>query len=527
MLKGRQTGSMHRGHSWIFRAETHDTMLAWFHDIKELTEKRGEERNEFVRRTHARTLSSGSMKAASIHSVESGIEEDEADKVPFSGEQSVRGNSVAEGAAVYGDEAYIMDDNRSDPGWRPPQRPTPGGRFPSDLNVERGLAAPLSPSSGDSYDETDRDVIAAAGALPGSGVPFAANTSTEPHTDLQQGYDQRSITQSNYDQQHNVQSAYGQPNNLQSNYASQGYANQGNELAGAAVSANNTNAAGIQSYTSGGHPAIAPTSIGAVPVEQASNYGEWMAPMAATAGVGGAALGAGGAHLYHQAHDQHKQPENINDQQQAIPAVGQSSAPIVAATAAPIDAPTRPRGMTESTQDTATAMSYSPSAHTQTTQHTVSTVPTSTSLIGTEAPAPSQTLAAAGIDPHPVVKPMEPAVPLVPAAPLVSSGAYASNTVPLGAASAYSSGNPGVYGRENTVVATSPSVAPTPSVATGPSVNTGPSVTTRPSVAIAPTAATGMDAAGHMRPELPHSAKSVQTISDLHVPGEFPRNIGY
>jgi hypothetical protein len=26
MLKGRQTGSMHRGHSWVFRAESYDTM---------------------------------------------------------------------------------------------------------------------------------------------------------------------------------------------------------------------------------------------------------------------------------------------------------------------------------------------------------------------------------------------------------------------------------------------------------------------------------------------------------------------
>jgi len=29
MLKGRQTGSMHRGHSWVFRAESYDTMMAW------------------------------------------------------------------------------------------------------------------------------------------------------------------------------------------------------------------------------------------------------------------------------------------------------------------------------------------------------------------------------------------------------------------------------------------------------------------------------------------------------------------
>lgn len=125
MLKGRQTGTMHRGHSWIFRAETHDTMLAWYSDLKELTERRGEARNEFVRRTHARTLSSGSMKAASIGSAGSGMEDDEADQVAFSGEQSIRGQSVQDGASGAGaGAAYVMDDRRSEPGWRP-QRPTP------------------------------------------------------------------------------------------------------------------------------------------------------------------------------------------------------------------------------------------------------------------------------------------------------------------------------------------------------------------------------------------------------------------
>jgi len=56
-----------------------------------------------------------------------------------------------------------------------PRRPQPGGRFPSDLNIEqlsqRGLHAPLSPSSGSSGfgDVQDHDV-AAASAIPGSGI---------------------------------------------------------------------------------------------------------------------------------------------------------------------------------------------------------------------------------------------------------------------------------------------------------------------------------------------------------------------
>ena len=82
MLKGRQAGGMHRGHAWVFRAESYDTMLAWFEDIKNLTEKTGAERNEFIRRSHARSVSAGSHKPGSVSS--DGMDEDEADQVPYS-----------------------------------------------------------------------------------------------------------------------------------------------------------------------------------------------------------------------------------------------------------------------------------------------------------------------------------------------------------------------------------------------------------------------------------------------------------
>ena len=56
ILKGRQTGTMHRGHTWVFRAESHDTMMAWYEDIKALTaDKTTQERNDFVR-GHSRSL---------------------------------------------------------------------------------------------------------------------------------------------------------------------------------------------------------------------------------------------------------------------------------------------------------------------------------------------------------------------------------------------------------------------------------------------------------------------------------------
>src|ERR1700760_21889 len=83
ILKGRQTGGMHRGHSWVFRAESYDTMLAWYDDLKSLTETTGEARNEFIR-GHNRAISSNSTRSVSS------LEEDEADRVPFSRENLIQ-----------------------------------------------------------------------------------------------------------------------------------------------------------------------------------------------------------------------------------------------------------------------------------------------------------------------------------------------------------------------------------------------------------------------------------------------------
>lgn len=152
MLKGRQTGSLHRGHSWVFRAESYDTMMAWFEDIKSLTEKSPQERTAFVRQ-HARSVSGNSQKAGSISS--DGVVDEEDDE-PFAAPAAI----VAQGPK----QDVITT------------RPKPGGRFPSDLavNAQRGLQVPLSPSSGSSgfadVDTKDHDIVAAAADLPGSGI---------------------------------------------------------------------------------------------------------------------------------------------------------------------------------------------------------------------------------------------------------------------------------------------------------------------------------------------------------------------
>ncbi|KAJ5168056.1 uncharacterized protein N7482_003650 [Penicillium canariense] len=133
MLKGRQTGAMHRGHSWVFRAESHETMMSWYEDIESLINKTGEARNAFVRR-HVRSVSGRSINSEVL-------EDDEADQTPYSA-----------GAVILGQERPTSATRQ------------PGGAFPSDVQIDRHLQAPLSPSSGDSY--AGRDMIATAEGLP-------------------------------------------------------------------------------------------------------------------------------------------------------------------------------------------------------------------------------------------------------------------------------------------------------------------------------------------------------------------------
>ncbi|KAF1811319.1 hypothetical protein P152DRAFT_399409 [Eremomyces bilateralis CBS 781.70] len=178
ILKGRQTGAMHRGHTWVFRAESHETMLAWYEDIKALTERSGESRNAYVRR-HARSISAGSARSISG---DSALEEDEADEVPYSANSSTLSNPrVAE------------HDPKTERG---PPRPQPGGRFPSDVKITPHLHAPLSASSGSS--EIDHDLSAMAGGLHEASLAHPPSPSNPA---LQHGH-AASPTPSGYDAYH-------------------------------------------------------------------------------------------------------------------------------------------------------------------------------------------------------------------------------------------------------------------------------------------------------------------------------------
>jgi hypothetical protein len=165
ILKGRQTGGMHRGHTWVFRAESHDTMMAWYEDIKALTEKSPAERSEYVR-GHARSFSRSSQRSYSSDGV---VDED--DDEPFAASTSLS-------------QQTTRQENEL------PRRPEPGGRFPSDLqiNAQRGLQVPVSPSSVStaSFEKPDPDAantIKDAVALPGSAVtePRAAGSHSNEH----------------------------------------------------------------------------------------------------------------------------------------------------------------------------------------------------------------------------------------------------------------------------------------------------------------------------------------------------------
>ncbi|KAL2865590.1 SLM1 family PH domain-containing protein [Aspergillus lucknowensis] len=146
MLKGRQTGAMHRGHSWVFRAESYETMMAWYEDIQGLVSKTGEARNAYVRQ-HARAVSGVSFRSSS----DGAMDEDEADRTPYSG-----------GSVMMNQERPVSQPRQ------------PGGRFPSDVQIDRHMHAPISPSSGESSGE--KDILAAAGSLP-DGAPFTAHPS--------------------------------------------------------------------------------------------------------------------------------------------------------------------------------------------------------------------------------------------------------------------------------------------------------------------------------------------------------------
>ena len=304
MLKGRQSGGMHRGHAWVFRAESHDTMLAWFEDIKNLTEKTGQERTAFIRR-HARSVSGNSDKAGSVSS-DGGMDEDEADQVPYSATASLA------------DQAPMREEKLT-------ERPNPGGRFPSALSINRNSQVPPEPSSPSSSDE--RDTIAAAAALPGSSDPFrptsheTQNRGNENLVEEAHPYHQRTANQPSVDMgersgsrdqdgPYPPLSSETQQSNLQERPQT---SKPGAEYTTVPVQAQgiSSDAPGVVSYGSPRQPAPRNRVLPNAPERHDSTYGDWMGP--AAVGVGGAA----GIEAYRQQQQQSKLQEETNPSQTA------------------------------------------------------------------------------------------------------------------------------------------------------------------------------------------------------------------
>ncbi|KAK4099953.1 hypothetical protein N658DRAFT_428894 [Parathielavia hyrcaniae] len=143
VLKGRQTGTMHRGHKWVFRAESFDTMMAWYDDIKAATEQTPEERSNLVR-ANSRSISRLSQRS-SVSS--DGVEDEE--EPPFT--------ATAASVNPQQQQQPPRPDSSS------LRRPS-GGRFPSDLqvNAQRGLHVPVSPVSVSSGSFNQHDPFAAS-----------------------------------------------------------------------------------------------------------------------------------------------------------------------------------------------------------------------------------------------------------------------------------------------------------------------------------------------------------------------------
>ncbi|KAF9701598.1 hypothetical protein EKO04_000668 [Ascochyta lentis] len=281
VIKGRQAGSMHRGHTWVFRAETYETMNAWYDDIQTLTEKSGEERNAFVRR-HAsvRSASAGSARSASS---DGGLEEDEADAVPYSANQSMV----------------------NQPREQPPTRPSPGGRFPSDLAVNRHLQEPLSPSSGSS--DFGHDIAAASGGPTQSGVHpmyLANSTTTQPALQHQEpAYTNNLPTEQH--QEHSYMN--GHPTH-QSQHHDNIYTDPYTSNYGTLPNQHQSlqDFPYINPYTNQAQSSDAQPTQGSPIERRDSNYRGWMGP--AAGGVAAGAL-AGEAYRRHQNTDEEQVPQ--------------------------------------------------------------------------------------------------------------------------------------------------------------------------------------------------------------------------
>lgn len=167
-------------HSWTFRAESHAVMLEWYAAIKKLTEVRGAERDAFVTE-HTRS----SSEAATL--VDTGpqtqepedaalLRDDEADEIPYS-------------ASGYTATQTSIQQQQEVTGHRRPEV----GRFPSDIQLERGRAEAARPASSAS----SRSFSGVSGPGQGSDYVLISSNPTDP---TQPRHHSRSSSAFSYDE---------------------------------------------------------------------------------------------------------------------------------------------------------------------------------------------------------------------------------------------------------------------------------------------------------------------------------------
>jgi hypothetical protein len=278
MLKGRQSGGVHRGHAWVFRAESYDTMLAWYDDIKNLTEKTGAERTAFIRE-HARSISGGSTKALSV-SDDGVMDEDEADQVPYSATASQRERSP------------IVEQRL--------ERPNPGGRFPSTIAVDRNSQVALPPPSPSSSE--DHNVAGGLEPRPGHSYPDeVSSVQAQRGDDTFEEIGTSGMSDTNLQSNYTPISQMKEYNGLPVHQGPLPVTLPGTEYHTDPVNTGGVTSGipGLDSY--GATPTIEPESESTrrsfipPPSRHESKYGDWMAP---TTGAGGPALGAGSFAAY-------------------------------------------------------------------------------------------------------------------------------------------------------------------------------------------------------------------------------------
>ncbi|SCU90994.1 LAMI_0E04346g1_1 [Lachancea mirantina] len=85
ILHAKQNGIIHRGHNWVFRAESHESMMSWFSDLKALTSTSNpNEKSKFVIQKLNLTSDGKQRRISSLTQQES-ISENQKDRTPTSG----------------------------------------------------------------------------------------------------------------------------------------------------------------------------------------------------------------------------------------------------------------------------------------------------------------------------------------------------------------------------------------------------------------------------------------------------------